>query len=94
MLQNTSKTLAFKKIMVYKTPPGGGGRGCLAHGLYTILWEIQLRLACICRLSGISHEIIFKKELVEKPSETDSIQFKFSSRTFRGKKRQHKKTPP
>ena len=23
MLQNTSKTLAFQKIMVYKTPPGG-----------------------------------------------------------------------
>ena len=23
MLQNTSKTLGFKKIMVYKTPPGG-----------------------------------------------------------------------
>ena len=25
MLQNTSKTLGFQKIMVYKTPPGGGG---------------------------------------------------------------------
>ena len=24
MLQNTSKTLGFQKIMVYKTPPGGG----------------------------------------------------------------------
>ena len=23
MLQNTSKTLGFQKIMVYKTPPGG-----------------------------------------------------------------------
>ena len=34
MLQNTSKTISFKKIMVYKTLPGavgggggGGGRG-------------------------------------------------------------------
>ena len=25
MLQNISKTLGFQKIMVYKTPPGGGG---------------------------------------------------------------------
>ena len=24
MLQNTSKTLGFQKIMVFKTPPGGG----------------------------------------------------------------------
>ena len=36
MLQNTSKTLGFKKIMVYKTPPvcvGGGGKPYLARGL-------------------------------------------------------------
>ena len=34
MLQNTSTTLGFKKIMVYKTPPGGGGgKPYLAHGL-------------------------------------------------------------
>ena len=25
MLQNSSKTLGFKKNMVYKIPPGGGG---------------------------------------------------------------------
>ena len=25
MLQNPCKTLGFKKIMVYKIPPGGGG---------------------------------------------------------------------
>ena len=39
MLQNTSETLGFQKIMVYKTPRGGGGgklylaRGLLAIGL-------------------------------------------------------------
>ena len=27
MLQNPRKTLGFKKNMVYKIPPGGGGRG-------------------------------------------------------------------
>ena len=34
MLQNTSMTLGFKKIMVYKTPPGGGGKPYLARGLF------------------------------------------------------------
>ena len=37
MLQNPRKTLGFKKNMVYKIPPGGGGKpypasGLLAHG--------------------------------------------------------------
>ena len=32
MLQNTSKTLGFQKIIVYKTPPGGG-KPYLARGL-------------------------------------------------------------
>ena len=32
MLQNTRKTLGFKKIMVYKIPPGGG-KPYLATGL-------------------------------------------------------------
>ena len=36
MLQNTSKTLGFQKIMVYKTPPGGGGKPYLARGLYVV----------------------------------------------------------
>ena len=35
MLQITSKTLGFKKIKVYKTPPGGGGKPYLARGLLT-----------------------------------------------------------
>ena len=33
MLQNTSKTLGFQKIMVYKTPPGEGAKPYLARGL-------------------------------------------------------------
>ena len=37
MLQNTSKTLGFLKIMVHKTPPGGGGKPYLAHGLIICL---------------------------------------------------------
>ena len=34
MLQNTCKTLGFKKNMVYKIPPGGGGKPYPASGLY------------------------------------------------------------
>ena len=34
MVQKTRKTLGFKKIMVYKIPPGGGGgKPYLATGL-------------------------------------------------------------
>ena len=33
MLQKTRKTWGFKKIMVYKIPPGGGGKPYLASGL-------------------------------------------------------------
>ena len=31
MLQNPRKTLGFKKNMVYKIPPGGGGGGEVNH---------------------------------------------------------------
>ena len=34
MLQNPRKTLGFKKNMVYKIPPGGGGRPYPASGLF------------------------------------------------------------
>ena len=34
MLQNPRKTLGFKKNMVYKIPPGGGGKPYPASGLY------------------------------------------------------------
>ena len=33
MLQNSRKTLGFKKNMVYKIPPGGGGKPYPASGL-------------------------------------------------------------
>ena len=59
MLQNTSKTLGFQKIMVYKTPPGGGGKPYLARGLITearICEEMTLiaYLFIILRLQNVS----------------------------------------
>ena len=36
MPQNTSKTLGFKKIMINKSPPGGG-KPYLARGLIDVL---------------------------------------------------------
>ena len=36
MLQNPRKTLGFKKNMVYKIPPGGGGKPYPASGLVRI----------------------------------------------------------
>ena len=37
MLQNPCKTLGFKKNMVYKIPPGGGGKPYPASGLICVL---------------------------------------------------------
>ena len=37
MLQNPRKTLGFKKNMVYKIPPGGGGTPYPASGLISVL---------------------------------------------------------
>ena len=37
MLQNPCKTLGFKKNIVYKIPPGGGGKPYPASGLKVIL---------------------------------------------------------
>ena len=47
MLQNPCKTLGFKKNIVYKIAPGGGGKPYPASGLQCILmdsssWLIQL----------------------------------------------------
>ena len=36
MLQNPRKTLGFKKNMVYKIPPGGGGKPYPASGLNSL----------------------------------------------------------
>ena len=40
MLQNPCKTLGFKKNMVYKIPPGGGGKPYPASGLYELVHEL------------------------------------------------------
>ena len=40
MLQNPCKTLGFKKNMVYKIPPGGGGKPYPASGLYGLLDDV------------------------------------------------------
>ena len=37
MLQNPCKTLGFKKNMVYKIPPGGGGKPYPASGLNVLI---------------------------------------------------------
>ena len=60
MLQNTAKTLGFQEIMVYKTPPGGGGKPYLARGLiragamklgsYIHLEELSSTLCSVLRL--------------------------------------------
>ena len=36
MLQNPCKTLGFKKNIVYKIPPGGGGKPYPASGLFRL----------------------------------------------------------
>ena len=41
MLQNPCKTLGFKKNMVYKIPPGGGGKPYPASGLLPMHARIQ-----------------------------------------------------
>ena len=38
MLQNPCKTLGFKKNMVYKIPPGGGGKPYPASGLKIVVY--------------------------------------------------------
>ena len=46
MLQNTSKTIGFQKIMVDKTPPGGGGKPYLACGLIFLLLKCLGTVQC------------------------------------------------
>ena len=50
MLQNPCKTLGFKKNMVYKIPPGGGGKPYPASGLSIFICSSTLvqpsKLAC------------------------------------------------
>ena len=42
MLQNPRKTLGFKKNMVYKIPPGGGGKPYPASGLVVKLLGVDI----------------------------------------------------
>ena len=42
MLQNPCKTLGFKKNMVYKIPPGGGGKPYPASGLLAKISEFTV----------------------------------------------------
>ena len=42
MLQNPRKTLGFKKNMVYKIPPGGGGKPYPASGLFRFFRQPQI----------------------------------------------------
>ena len=42
MLQNPCKTLGFKKNMVYKIPPGGGGKPYPASGLFSVYSDYNI----------------------------------------------------
>ena len=44
MLQNPRKTLSFKKNMVYKIPPGGGGKPYPASGLNSAFYSVFFTL--------------------------------------------------
>ena len=52
MLQNPRKTLGFKKNMVYKIPPGGGGKPYPASGLPACVPKFKAENI----LSSISHK--------------------------------------
>ena len=57
MLQNPRKTLGFKKNMVYKIPPGGGGKPYPASGLYKIIhFSVQF--------SAIETDLLWKHNLI------------------------------
>ena len=51
MLQNSCKTLGFKKIMVYKIPPGGRGKPYPASGLIILVAEYVSMTLCAVILS-------------------------------------------
>ena len=55
MWQNPCKTLGFKKSMVYKIPPGGGGKPYPASGLYQnfpcdLIKKMNTHTLCFCPL--------------------------------------------
>ena len=52
MLQNPCKTLGFKKNMVYKIPPGGGGKPYPASGLCGLLSNSKQSITSLSLLVG------------------------------------------
>ena len=61
MLQNPRKTLGFKKNMVYKIPPGGGGKPYPASGLLVFssgCFVYVLVLSCSTYLALQSRELV------------------------------------
>ena len=55
MLQNPRKTLGFKKNMVYKIPPGGGGKPYPASGLMIQRYTyILLKIVKVQRFSKVN----------------------------------------
>ena len=67
MLQNPRKTLGFKKNMVYKIPPGGGGKPYPASGLKVEVFQgfpqcnshvitVPTQHACLCCKKSIELE--------------------------------------
>ena len=56
MLQNPRKTLGFKKNMVYKIPPGGGGgKPYPASGLISVLHHPLAGIMCRCASMVSNH---------------------------------------
>ena len=69
--KNTRKTWGFKKIMVYKIPPGGGGKPYLASGLlgflsHNILGHSSRRIQNLKTLAFIDAEKSVKEIFIGK----------------------------
>ena len=54
MLQNPCKTLGFKKNMVYKIPPGGGGKPYPASGLKARSCKLFIGESAIFNCNGFN----------------------------------------
>ena len=62
MLQNPRKTLGFKKNMVYKIPPGGGGKPYPASGLPVFqTGSLKLKIVRLQSYSSTSKVMRFEK---------------------------------
>ena len=59
MLQNPCKTLGFKKNMVYKIPPGGGGKPYPASGLIGFNLQKDIVLASNADPDEMPHNTAF-----------------------------------